>query len=125
MTNILLLPQIAGSFACANNADWRDELLFVDSSNNPLDLTGIVFHQQWRSATTSPLIVLDISTTNGFLVNGGVAGTLSWEVPASIMQTVAAGAYVGDLVAEADGAVVNLFSSTPAALTVNQGLTTP
>ncbi len=125
MSNILLLPQLAGSFAAANNGDWRDALLFVDANNNPIDLTGIVFHQQIKAAGAPQTILLDLSTANGLLVNGGASGTLSWDIPVAQMGLVAAGSYIADLVASDGTDTVNLFAGAPATVTINQGVTLP
>ncbi len=125
MSNLLLLPQLAGSFTTANNADWRDALLFVDANNNPIDLSGIAFHQQIKAASDPSTILLDLSTANGLLINGGTNGTLSWLVPVAQMELVAAGAYIADLVASDGIDTVNLFAGGPATVTVNQGVTLP
>lgn len=124
-TNVLLLPQLSGSLVLATNADFRLTVQFVESgTTNPLDITGIAFRQQWRLASNAEDIGLDLSTGNGLLVNGGVTGTLSWLVLAETAKTIPPGSYLGDLLAEADGAVVNLFVAAPLGVTVNGGLTT-
>jgi hypothetical protein len=124
VTNILALPQISGSLAIATNADLRASLLFTQAgSSSPLDLTGIAFHMQIRLASDATQIALDLSTANGLLVNGGTNGVLSWLVPAPATQQIAPGAYVADLLAIADGAVINLCQAAPLAVTVSKGVT--
>lgn len=123
-TNILLLPQLSGSLTLATNADFRLTVQFVEAgTTTALDISGIAFRQQWRLATNSEDIGLELSTANGLLVNGGGAGTLSWLVPATVAATIPPGAYLGDLLAEADGAIVNLFVAGALSVTVNGGLT--
>ena len=124
MTNVLALPQIAGSLAIVTNADLREALLFTQAgSSTPLDLTGIAFHMQVRLASDETQIGLDLSTDNGLLINGGTNGLLSWLVPAAQLAQVAPGAYLADLVAAADGAIVNLCQSGPLTVTVSAGVT--
>lgn len=125
MTNVLLLPQLSGSVILATNADFRLAVQFVQAgtTTTALDITGIAFRQQWRLAASTGDIGLELSTDNGLLVNGGANGVLSWAVPAGISKTIPPGAYLGDLLAEADGAIVNLFVAAPLTVTVNGGLT--
>ncbi|MGA2491849.1 MAG: hypothetical protein ABSF67_02735 [Roseiarcus sp.] len=124
MTNILALPQISGSLSIATNADLRASLLFTQAgSSTPLDLTGIAFHMQVRLATDETQIALDLSTANGGLINGGTDGTLSLIAPALETAQIEPGVYVADLLATADGAIVNLFESAPMAVTVQRGVT--
>jgi hypothetical protein len=125
MTNVLTLPQISGSLTIATNADLRVGLQFSQvGSNAPLDLTGIVFHMQVRPAAGNPVVVLDLSTNNNTLINGGTNGLLSWLVPKSpSIEQLTPGSYVADLIAEADGATINLCQAGPLTVTVVEGLT--
>lgn len=124
MTNVLALPQIAGSLTIATNADLRAALTFTQAgSSAPLDLTGIAFHMQVRLASDLTEIALDLSTANGLLINGGTNGLLSWLVPAAQLAQIAPGSYVADLIASGDGAVVNLCQGAPMAVTVVEGVT--
>lgn len=125
MTNIGQLPQLTGSFSLANNADWRCYLQFVLASNpsESLDLTGIAFSMQVRPAVGNAEVVLDISTGDGTLVNGGTNGMLSWAVPLSALATLPPGNYVADLIATGDGQTINLFETAPAQINVIQGVT--
>src|SRR6516164_2048629 len=47
----------------------------------PLDLTGIDFSSYVRESLQSQTILLNASTTNGLMINGGVNGTFGWNVP--------------------------------------------
>jgi hypothetical protein len=124
MTNILQLPQLSGSLIVATNADLRVAVQFVQAgTTTALDLTGIDFVQEWRLATDTTAIGLRLTTDNGLLVNGDANGTLSWLVPESKAKAIEPGAYVADLLAIADGAVVNLFQNAPLTVTVNGGVT--
>ncbi len=124
MTNVLALPQISGSLTIATNADLRAALQFTQTgSSAPLDLTGISFRMQVRPAAGNMDVALDLSTGNGLLINGATNGLLSWLVPAAQVAQIAPGAYVADLIASGDGAIVNLCQGAPLAVTVNQGVT--
>jgi hypothetical protein len=124
VTNVLVLPQLSGSLIVATNADLRVAVQFVQAgTTNALDLTGIDFVQEWRLASQPSAIGLRLTNANGLLVNGGANGTLSWLVPEATAKEIEPGAYVADLLAIADGAVVNLFQNAPLTVTVNGGVT--
>jgi hypothetical protein len=123
VTNILLLPQLSGALTAVTNADLRVAVEFVQAAGTALDITGIVFRSQWRLATDPTQIGLDMSTVNGLLINGGSSGLLSWQVLAAITRLVPPGDYLADMLAIADGAVINLFQVEPLAVTVTRGLT--
>lgn len=124
MTNVLQLPQLSGSLNVTTNADLRVAIQFiVAGTSTPLDLTGISFESEWRLASDTTQIGLRLTTANGLLINGGTNGTLSWLAPQAQTVTVPPGAYVSDLIAQGDGAVVNLFQGAPMAVNVTGGVT--
>lgn len=86
MTNIAMLPQISGSIPVVRNAGWYDQMQFSWPTNSPnagqpLDLTGIAFFAQLRETVNDTVNLLDMSTVNQLLVNGGDLGTLAFRVP--------------------------------------------
>lgn len=96
----------------------------------PLDLTGITFRQQVRRSA-SPIdtgVLLEMSTANGRLLNGGTSGVLSAVVNpqtdqtafSSLPVTAAGQTWVTDIVATAaDGGPINLMAqSGPASVVV-------
>jgi hypothetical protein len=123
-TNVLARAQypITGSLTIDANADFR-QTWTLGPTGAAIDLTGISFHMQVRLASDLTQVVLDLSTAAGSLVNGGTAGTLAATAPVSMTDLIAPGAYVADIVASADGAVVNLCAGGPLAVTVLQGVT--
>lgn len=125
MTNILALPQLSGSLTIATNGDLRESIQFVlAGTSDPLDLTGISFRCQMRPASASGrAVALDLSTENKLLANRGSIGVLAFVVPQEKLRLLAPGAYVADLIAKADGVVINMFSAAPLAVTVNGGVT--
>ena len=125
MTNILALRPVSGAFNLTTDSDWRTSFAFTDATSAAIDITGIAFHLQARSAAGASVIALDLSTANGGLINGGASGILTLIAPVTMMESVAPGVYVADIVAEADGATINCCGASPLALTVAQGITTP
>ncbi len=123
MTQILALPQLAGSMTIDGNADflvaWRFD---APGGGGPIDLTGIAFHMQVRPLDLGS-VALDLSTLNGGLVNGGGAGTLTFWSPAAANVALTPGAYVADLIAEGDGLRLNLFAAAPMTVSVLPGVT--
>jgi hypothetical protein len=126
-TNILLLPVFTEmTFAVKNTADWRDALAFRTQAEESLDITGITFRAQLRTAVDSPVLAggdFELSTENGLLVNGGTTGLLSWRVPRSMMIGLEAGTYLMDIEARDETYWLNLFPDAPATVKVTQGVT--
>lgn len=130
MTNILQLQQLQATFNIARNADWVDEIIFPvpGSPSNPLNLGGIEFFAQVRPAEEDPNILLDLSTQNNGLVNGGNNGKLSWHVLHQTMLAVplirVLNAAVMDILAVADGYRINLCQEVgPAQIIIHHGVT--
>jgi len=130
-TNLLLLPQLTASFDWSCGDDVLDAIEFVvaPASTTPLSIAGIEFEATLSRAIDSPAVAR-MSTANGFLVNGGANGILSFAVPGERPSTDAPalctarltpGSYVMGLIARADGKSVNLFlASGPATVTLAQ-----
>jgi hypothetical protein len=83
-------------------------LIYVDSANVPVDLTGYDAAMQVRENYGSTALVLSLSTdgTAPEITLGGTAGTIDVSVPASVMATIPAGVYVYDLELDDDGTIV-------------------
>ena len=98
----------------------------------PLDLTGISFVSNLRPFTNSSESYLTIQTSDGTYNNGGPTGVLSVDIPYLIdgvpnpkIAGLFPGTYVMDIIAEGDGATINLFPLGPATVTVLDGVTDP
>lgn len=124
MTQILSLPPVSGALNFVADADWRTKVAFANFGV-AVDLTGVAFRAQMRVTPIDSVIWLDLSTALGGLNNGGVTGVLGLFAPAAQTRFVPPGAYVLDIVAEADGAVINLCGGAPFTVTVSQGVTIP
>jgi hypothetical protein len=120
MTNIRELPQVEISVSTRTDEDWLDALTYVDSSNNPVALSGISFTGAMRIIPGQGAYVLQPTTANGQLVIGGAgSNVLSFLVPAAVMGSVAPVSYAIDIVATADGYTINVVTG---AVTVLEGV---
>lgn len=64
--------------------DFVDSLALQQSDTTPIDLTGFTARMQGRLDITDLLPVIDWSTTDGEIVIDGAAGTITFDVPASV-----------------------------------------
>ena len=73
-------------------------LTWKDSGDSPVDLTGYTARMQvredWKSDTP---LVLELTTSNGRISLGGVAGTITLSISAADMTEVTAKTFVYDL----------------------------
>ncbi len=127
MTAIRDLPQIpAQSFIIKRNCEFTDGLVFEYEDGTPISLVGISFYCQVRNPAdaTGIDIILDASTDNGLLVNGGADGTLRFNVsePLTSVLTDAANAPI-DMLAVAEGHVIGLMKDQPSTMTIGAGYT--
>jgi hypothetical protein len=72
-------------------------LTWTTNAKVPYNLTGYTAKMQVRSSANSDVVVLELSTTNTYIVLGGVAGTITLNLPAANMSVINAGQYVYDL----------------------------
>jgi hypothetical protein len=119
-TNILYMPVVAMDMTIATNADWLDGLEYWDlqSPAQPIDLSGIEFEMEMRSAPPVATVVLLASTDNGLI--SVYSNTWQFLVPSTTMLLVPPGNYVFDLLGRADGYTRSLVQATVA---VNLGVT--
>lgn len=124
MANIAQLAsvQLSAQLSIETNADFRGQIALAAG----VDLTGITFKMQIRDAVGSASILADLNTANGSLT-GDAAGVLHYLLPAATTKFLAPYAgttAVTDILAEADGEVLNL-TSAPLQVAINAGVTTP
>jgi hypothetical protein len=72
-------------------------LTWTNNAKVPYNLNGYTAKMQVRTSATSDTVVIELSTSNGYIVLGGSAGTVTLNVPAANMSMVNAGQYVYDL----------------------------
>lgn len=106
--------------AIATNAE-----VSLTFSSPALDISGIAFIANLRKTATAKQSFLTARTRDNTMTNGGNSGALSFSVPESKMSKVPAGSYVMDILAVADGMVINLFPEGPASVTVVSGVSDP
>lgn len=129
-SNIMQLPQLGGmSFSITNNAGWYDQIQFTQSlsSTAPLDISGINFHAELRTAVGDPTNRLNMSSTAtpAQFVVGGTNGILFFSVDVTLTINLSPMPYVMDILAvdAASGMVRNLCEGGPINVTVIEGVT--
>lgn len=91
------MTAIAGTYniIADQGANFDRVLTYKDSSGNPINLTSYTARMQIRTTVTSPDIVLEATTSNGYIALGGAAGTITIAIPANVMNFY--GSYFYDL----------------------------
>lgn len=87
-------------------ATYTRVLTWKDSSGNPINLTGYTARMQFRRNASSSEILYDANTTNGKIVLGGTAGTITFTISATDSAAFAFGCAVYDLEIESAGGQV-------------------
>jgi len=119
-TNLLFLPVVLLQMNASTNADWLDGIEYWtdETTATPIDLAGIEFAMEMRTAPPVATVVLKATTDNGLIQV--YQNTWQFLVAASIMSIVPPADYVFDLLGIADGRTRNLVQ---AQVTVDQGIT--
>jgi hypothetical protein len=118
-TTTLTCVSMAGSPILATASTPEATLTFNPA---PLDLSGISFIASLRQSISDERIFLTAQTADSTMLNFGVTGVLGFNVPAGAILPVPVGAYVMDILAIADGHVVNMMPQVPAAVTIAFGI---
>lgn len=79
-----------------SGTDFSPSLTWLDSSGQPVDLSGWSAHMKVRGWPTSALYA-DISTAAGTIGLGGTAGTITLLIAAAVTATIPAGVAKYDL----------------------------
>lgn len=82
-------------FTIYQGATFRKRLTWKSPSGVPIDLTGCTARMQVRPEVESPTVLLELTTANGGITLGGVAGTIELFVSddASTLFTWTAGVW--------------------------------
>src|SRR5262245_33648766 len=104
-------------------AQMTDAALTMIFQPMPLDLTGIEFRAELRTQEDSEQVLLSLQSSDNTLLNGGLDGTLGFNVTSAQLEHLKARTYVMDIVASADGHVINLFPAGPGTVVVTEGVT--
>lgn len=83
------------NFTIYQGATFRKRLTWKAPDGTPIDLTGCTARMQVRPEVESPTVLLELTTANGCITLGGVAGTIELFVSdeASTLFTWTAGAW--------------------------------
>lgn len=94
-------------------ATFRLDLVYKDSSGSPIDVSGYTARMQMRRTYDAPTPLLNLTTENGAITLGGVAGTLVVQATPELTRELPAkgGVYDLELVAPS-GVVVRLIRGT-------------
>lgn len=87
-------------------ATFQQQLVYRDSSNALVNLTGFTARMQVRATIDDTAVTLSLTTENGRIALGGALGTVTLTVSATDMAAVVAGQYVYDLELVSSGGIV-------------------
>ena len=82
---------------CDQGATFSRVFTWEDSTANPIDLTLYTARMQVRATVESASTLLSLTTENGGITLGGIAGTITVTATATQTAAIAAGCYVYDL----------------------------
>jgi hypothetical protein len=103
LTNIVGMKEVANLDYITNTATTVDTLTFnhinslnfgaytsggILEYNQPIDLAGITARMQIREKITSPTVLLELTTENGFIQIDNTLKTIVFSIPASVSQTL-------------------------------------
>ncbi len=90
---------MAGShdIVCDQGATFTRVFTWEDSTANPIDLTLYTARMQVRATVGSASTLLSLTTENGGISLGGIAGTITVTATATQTAAITAGCYVYDL----------------------------
>jgi len=72
-------------------------LLWTDSNDDPIDLTGYTARMHVRHVPNASTFVVELTTENGRITLGGTAGTIGLSIDAEATAELSPGEFVYDL----------------------------
>lgn len=100
------------NFICPQGATFSKQLSYLIDSV-PVNLTGYTARMQVREKPSSPSTVLNLTTENGGIELGGLAGSILIDISASTTTSIIPKSYVYDLeLQSAGGFVIRLIEGT-------------
>ena len=85
------------NFVCEQGATFTREITWLDAVGAPIDLTAYTARMQVRATASSASTLLSLTSGDGDITLGGIAGTITITISATATAAVAAGCYVYDL----------------------------
>lgn len=74
-------------FTIEQGATFSQDIVWRDSDNTPVNLTGYTARMQARRSKTAEDVAVDLSTQNGGIVLGGNTGRITLKISAAITGT--------------------------------------
>ena len=95
---------------CEQGATFSLSITWTNPDGTPINITGASAKMQVRATKTSSNVILEASTTNGRITLGGSAGTVIFNIPASVTSLLSVGQYVYDLnITDSSGNITRLL----------------
>lgn len=95
-------------------ANFYLPITYQDESGSPVDVTGYTADMQFRQTVDASDILMEASTTNGYITIGTTDGAITINIPAAVtgaLETVLSGVY--DLfITDPSGFVTRLLAGT-------------
>ena len=90
---------IAGTYniICDQGATFGRTITWKDSTGTPVNLTDYTARMQVRSIVSSADVAVELTTENSRIALGGVLGTITLSIPATVTDDITAGSYAYDL----------------------------
>lgn len=97
-------------FYIEQGATFNRTVVWKDSNEDPVNLTGYTARMQVRKAVTSPTTILDLTTENSKIALGGALGTITLTLAPTDTETLETFCGVYDLeLQSASGFVTRLL----------------
>lgn len=113
------MPAVTYSLLIERGATFSQHLVWRDSEDDLIDLTGYTARMQIRPKPAGA-VILELTDVNGRIVLGGTAGTIDLSITAADTSTLPSGTYVYDLELVNGTTVYRLMQGT---LTVSPDIT--
>lgn len=78
------MPAGTHDFEIEQGASFRLQFAWKDSAGTAVNLTGYTARMQVRASTSAPDVLLELTTVNGYITLGGIAGTVTLTLPATV-----------------------------------------
>ena len=82
---------------CNQGATLKRTITWTNPAKAPINLTGFTARMQVRTAANAASTILELTTENGRISLGGVAGTVNLTVAANVTANLTPSLYVYDL----------------------------
>lgn len=91
------MPAATHDILVEQGATYISNLVWKDSDNVPIDLTGYTARMQFRRTKSATTALLSATTENGYITLGGAAGTIDISIPDDITAALTVTRAVYDL----------------------------